>query len=76
MPPWKGSAAYVASVGVAPDGQKLVTTWLDGKVIVWDVLTGKRLHEWAADGAVIHPIAAMAEPMLALFDGDADRALA
>ena len=35
-----------------------------------------RLHELAADGAVIHPIAAMAEPMLALFEGDTDRALA
>jgi predicted ATPase len=35
-----------------------------------------RLREWAAQGAAIHPIAALAEPMLALFDGDADRALA
>jgi len=35
-----------------------------------------RLREWSARGAAIHPIAALAEPMLALFDGDADRALA
>ncbi len=34
------------------------------------------LARWAADGTAIHPIAAMAEPMLALFNGDADGALA
>ena len=34
------------------------------------------LARWTADGAAIHPIAAMAEPMLALFSGDGDSALA
>ena len=33
------------------------------------------LARWTAEGAAIHPIAAMAEPMLALFSGDADSAL-
>jgi WD40 repeat protein len=47
MPPWKGGVAYVTSISVAPDGQTLATSGLDGKVIVWDLLTGKRLHEWA-----------------------------
>ena len=34
------------------------------------------LSRWAADGATLHPIAIMGEPMLAMFDRDADRALA
>ena len=38
-----------------------------------DALAG--LARWTADGAAIHPIAAMAEPMLALFSGDGDSAL-
>jgi hypothetical protein len=33
------------------------------------------LARWTADGAAIHPIAAMAQPMLALFSGDGDSAL-
>jgi predicted ATPase/DNA-binding SARP family transcriptional activator len=33
------------------------------------------LARWTADGAAIHPIAAMAEPMLALFSGDGGSAL-
>jgi WD40 repeat protein len=47
LPPWQGSSGHVWSVSVAPDGQALVTSGLDGKVIVWDLITGKRLHEWA-----------------------------
>jgi predicted ATPase/DNA-binding SARP family transcriptional activator len=34
------------------------------------------LAEWSADWASFHPLATMAEPVLALFDNDPDRALA
>jgi predicted ATPase/DNA-binding SARP family transcriptional activator len=35
-----------------------------------------RLSGFAGDGLAVHPMAAMAEPLLAMFDRDADRALA
>jgi hypothetical protein len=34
------------------------------------------LAEWSPDAAPVHPIAAMGEPMLALYDRDPDRAFA
>jgi WD40 repeat protein len=55
MPPWKGSSGHGWSINVAPDGQTLVTSGLDGKIIVWDLLTGKRLHEWALHENVGRP---------------------
>ena len=44
--PLKGGSGYVQSAVFAPDGRTLVTRGLDGKVIVWEAATGKRLQEW------------------------------
>jgi WD40 repeat protein len=46
LPTWKGAQGHVHSMLVTPDGKSLVTRGLDGKVIVWDLPSGKRLHEW------------------------------
>jgi WD40 repeat protein len=47
LPEWKGSSGYVQSLTCSPDGQSLVTTGLDGKIILWDLPSGKRVKEWS-----------------------------
>jgi len=42
----KGAHYYAYSMAFAPDGQTMATHGLDGKVIVWELATGKRLKEW------------------------------
>jgi WD40 repeat protein len=42
----KGTSGYVLAAVFSPDGRTLVTRGLDGKVIQWDLESGKRLHEW------------------------------
>jgi WD40 repeat protein len=44
--PWKAGYGYVNAMLFTPDGRAMVTRGLDGKIIVWDLATGKRLHEW------------------------------
>ncbi len=46
LPPWKGSAAYVHQMLASPDGKAVLTRGLDGKVIVWEKASGRRLYEW------------------------------
>ena len=38
--------------GLLPDGRTLCTRLLDGKVIVWEAASGKRLQEWALNEIV------------------------
>ncbi len=42
----KGTHNYASGVLTTPDGKQVLTRYLDGKVILWDLLTGKRLREW------------------------------
>jgi WD40 repeat protein len=37
---------YAYWVRYAPDGKTLVTVGIDGKVILWEAATGRRLREW------------------------------
>src|SRR5262249_304592 len=54
-PPWPGRSGYPGTISAAPDGQSLVTSGLDGKVIVWDSVTGKHRHEWTLDERIGRP---------------------
>lgn len=44
---WKGSGGYVQFMRFSPDGKQVVTSGLDGQVVLWDLSNGKRLKEWA-----------------------------
>jgi WD40 repeat protein len=46
LTPFKGTVAYGYGVLPTPDGRQVLTRGLDGKVILWDLLSGKRLREW------------------------------
>jgi WD40 repeat protein len=46
VPGLKGTYHYVHQVVPTPDGKALITRGLDGKIIVWDVASGRRLFEW------------------------------
>jgi WD40 repeat protein len=46
LAPLKGTALFASGVLPTPDGKQVLTRYLDGKVILWDLLTGKRLREW------------------------------
>jgi WD40 repeat protein len=50
----KGSSGYFAGPVVSADGALLVSRHLDGKVIVWDLASGKRLREWGFAETVQH----------------------
>lgn len=41
-----GKYGYAYWIQFAPDGSTMVTVGVDGKVILWDPATGKRLREW------------------------------
>jgi WD40 repeat protein len=45
---FRGASGYVFSAMVAPDGKSVTTYGQDGKLIVWELPSGKRLHEWAS----------------------------
>jgi WD40 repeat protein len=45
---FRGASGYVYKAIVAPDGQSVATYGPDGKLVVWELPSGKRLHEWAA----------------------------
>jgi WD40 repeat protein len=51
-PSWKGGWGYVHRFVPTPDGKNLVTSGLDGKIILWDLATGKRLKEWVMQETV------------------------
>jgi WD40 repeat protein len=36
-----------SQIAYAPDGRRLATGAWDGTIVVWDAVTGKRLHEFA-----------------------------
>src|SRR5262249_43251715 len=42
----KGSSGYPAGLTFSPDGTRLVTRYLDGRLILWDAANGRRLREW------------------------------
>lgn len=42
----KGTVYYAHALVFSPDGQAMATHGLDGKVIVWELATGKRIKEW------------------------------
>ena len=46
---FKGTSSAVQLLAVSPDGRRLVTMGPDGKLIEWDLATGKRLWEWAPE---------------------------
>jgi WD40 repeat protein len=41
-----GKYGHAHWINFAPDGSTMVTVGIDGKVILWDPATGKRLREW------------------------------
>lgn len=43
---WSGSSGYVHAMRFSPDGKQVVTSGLDGQVVLWDLATGKRLKQW------------------------------
>jgi len=44
---WKGASGYVQTMRFSPDGKHVVTSGLDGQVVLWDLASGKRLKQWA-----------------------------
>jgi WD40 repeat protein len=44
---WKGSSGYVQLMRFAPDGEHVVTSGLDGQLVLWDLATGKRIRQWS-----------------------------
>jgi WD40 repeat protein len=46
MTKFPAKLGYVYWIAFAPDGTSLVTAGQDGKVILWDPASGKRLNEW------------------------------
>ncbi|HEY7425184.1 MAG TPA: WD40 repeat domain-containing protein [Gemmataceae bacterium] len=43
---WKGGSGYVQFMRFSPDGKHMVTSGLDGQVVLWELATGKRLQQW------------------------------
>jgi hypothetical protein len=43
---WKGGSGFVHGIWPAPDGKHLLTRGLDGRLILWELATGKRAREW------------------------------
>jgi WD40 repeat protein len=43
---WEGSSGYVQFMRFSPDGKHMVTSGLDGQVVLWELATGKRLRQW------------------------------
>jgi WD40 repeat protein len=50
----KGSGGYFAGTVFSADGALMVSRYVDGKVIVWDLESGKRLREWVFAETVQH----------------------
>lgn len=47
LPGWPGASGYVHFMRLSPDGKQMVTSGLDGQLVLWEVATGKRLRAWA-----------------------------
>jgi WD40 repeat protein len=43
---WKGGSGYVHFMRFSPDGKQMVTSGLDGQVVLWELAAGKRLRQW------------------------------
>ncbi|XP_041980509.1 WD repeat-containing protein 61-like [Aricia agestis] len=41
----EGHCMAVVSLAISPDGQKLASTSLDSTLIIWEVLSGRKVHE-------------------------------
>jgi WD40 repeat protein len=54
-----GETHYAVRVLATPDGRRLVTHGLDGRLVVWDLTSGARLKDWAlpevVDGLALAP---------------------
>ena len=46
LPTTQGSNLPLESVAISPDGSKVATARVDEGVSIWDVSSGKRLHDW------------------------------
>jgi WD40 repeat protein len=44
---WKGASGYVALMRFSPDGKQVATSGLDGQLVLWDLVSGKRIQQWA-----------------------------
>jgi WD40 repeat protein len=42
----KGAVYYPTPMTFSPDGTQLVTRYMDGRMILWDVAKGTRIREW------------------------------
>jgi WD40 repeat protein len=55
----QGEVYHALRMLATPDGRRLVTHGLDGRLIVWDLTTGARLKDWAlpeiVDGIAVAP---------------------
>lgn len=43
----QGKPGYATLFAPSPDGERLATAWSNGRLILWDVDTGKALQDWA-----------------------------
>jgi WD40 repeat protein len=48
----KGHTLALTRVLVSPDGKLLASSGSDGRVLVWDAASGKKLQEWQLPGHV------------------------